>query len=216
MKFIRTFLIAMLSALPLFAQQGQNAITKTTTTTTTQTAAPVTESWTIDKAHSAAEFKVRHLMANVGGRFNDFDAVIHLDRTNAANSSVEFTIQATSIDTGNKNRDEHLRSPDFFDVAKFPTITFKSVSIRERSKDLYDVTGDLTMHGVTKRLTLPVQFLGFGRGPGGNEKAGFEITTTLNRKDFGVVWNRALDEGGVLLGDDVKVTINLELNKKKA
>ena len=216
MKIIRTFLILTLAALPLLAQQAQNAVTKTTTTTTTQTTAPVTESWTIDKSHSAAEFKVRHLMANVGGRFNDFDAVIHLDRTNAANSSVEFTIQATSIDTGNKNRDEHLRSPDFFDVAKFPTITFKSVSIKERSKDHYDVTGDLTMHGVTKRITLPVEFLGFGRGPGGGEKAGFEITTTLNRKDFGVIWNRALDEGGVLLGDDVKVTINLELNKKKA
>jgi len=216
MKLIRILLIVTFAALPLLAQQTQTTVTKTTTTTTTQTAAPVTESWTIDKAHSAAEFKVRHLMANVGGRFNDFDAVIHLDRTNAPNSSVEFTIQATSIDTGNKNRDEHLRSPDFFDVARFPTITFKSVSIKERSKDLYDVTGDLTMHGVTKRITLPVQFLGFGRGPGGSEKAGFEITTTLNRKDFGVIWNRALDEGGVLLGEDVRVTINLELNKKKA
>jgi polyisoprenoid-binding protein YceI len=203
LKLTRSLLIVALAALPLFAQQPQ-------------TAAPVTESWTIDKAHSAAEFKVRHLMANVGGRFNDFDAVIHLDRTNAVNSSVEFTIQATSIDTGNKNRDEHLRSADFFDVAKFPTITFKSVSIKERSKDLYDVTGDFTMHGVTRRITLPVQFLGFGPGPGGSQKAGFEINTTINRKDFGVVWNRNLDEGGVLLGDDVRVSINLELNKKKA
>ena len=201
-SIVRSLLVVTLAALPLLAQEAQ-------------TTAPVTESWTIDKSHSAAEFKVRHLMANVGGRFNDFDAVIHLDRTKASNSSVEFTIQATSIDTGNKNRDEHLRSPDFFDVAKFPTITFKSTSIKERSKDLYDVTGDLTMHGVTKRVTLPVQFLGFGRGPGGSEKAGFEITTTINRKDYGVVWNRNLDEGGVLLGDDVKVTINLELNKKK-
>lgn len=212
MKLIRTLLIVTLAALPLLAQQ---TVTKTTTTTTTQTAAPVTESWTIDKSHSTAEFKVRHLMANVGGRFNDFDAVIHLDRTKPSNSSVEFTIQATSIDTANKNRDEHLRSADFFDVAKFPTIAFKSTSIKERSKDLYDVTGDLTMHGVTKRVTMPVQFLGFGRGPGGSEKAGFEINTTINRKDFGVIWNRNLDEGGVLLGDDVKVTINLELNKKK-
>lgn len=202
-SIVRNLLVVTLAALPLFAQEAQ-------------TTAPVTESWTIDKSHSSAEFKVRHLMANVGGRFNDFDAVIHLDRTNASNSSVEFTIQATSIDTGNKNRDEHLRSPDFFDVAKFPTITFKSTAIKERSKDLYDVTGDFTMHGVTKRITLPVQFLGFGRGPGGSEKAGFEINTTVNRKDYGVVWNRNLDEGGVLLGDDVKVTINLELNKKKA
>jgi polyisoprenoid-binding protein YceI len=204
MRLIRNLiLLTLVAALPLVAQPAA-------------TPAPVTEAWTVDKSHSSAEFKVRHLMANVTGRFNDFDAVIHLDRTNAANSSVEFTIQATSVDTGNKNRDEHLRTADFFDVAKFPTIAFKSVSIKERSKDLYDVTGDFTMHGVTKRLTLPVQFLGFGRGPGGSEKAGFEIETTINRKDYGVVWNRALDEGGVLLGDDVKVTINLELNKKKA
>jgi len=210
-RLIRTLAVAALAALPLFAQQQ----TTTTTTTTTTTAAPVTEAWTVDKSHSSAEFKVRHLMANVTGRFTDFDAVIHLDRTNAPNSSVEFTIQSTSIDTSNKNRDEHLRSPDFFDVAKFPTISFKSVSIKERSKDLYDVTGDFTMHGVTKRITIPVAFLGFGRGPGGSEKAGFEIETTINRKDYGVVWNRNLDEGGVLLGDDVKVTINLELNKKK-
>ena len=204
MKSVRNLLLLTLAAaLPLVAQPAAAPT-------------PVTEAWTIDKSHSSAEFKVRHVMANVTGRFNDFDAVIHLDRTNAANSSVEFTIQATSVDTGNKNRDEHLRTADFFDVAKFPTITFKSVSIKERSKDLYDVTGDFTMHGVTKRLTLPVQFLGFGRGPGGSEKAGFEIETTVNRKDYGVVWNKALDEGGVLLGDDVKVTINLELNKKKA
>lgn len=214
MKLIRNLFIVTLAALPLFAQQPQT-VTKTTTTTTTTTGTPVTEAWTVDKSHSSAEFKVRHLMANVSGRFNDFDAVIHLDRTNAANSSVEFTIQATSIDTANKNRDEHLRSPDFFDVAKFPTITFRSTSIKERSKDVYDVTGDFTMHGVTKRITLPVTFLGFGRGPGGVEKAGFEIETTINRKDYGVVWNRNLDEGGVLLGDDVRVTVNLQLNKKK-
>lgn len=204
MKIIRTVLFVALAALPLMAQQ------------TAAPAAAVTEAWTVDKAHSSAEFKVRHFMANVTGRFKDFDAVIHLDRTKPSNSSVDFTIQATSIDTNSTNRDEHLRSGDFFDVAKFPTITFKSVSIKERSKDLYDVTGDLTMHGVTKRVVLPVAFLGFGRGPGGGEKAGFEIETTINRKDFGIVWNRTLDEGGVMLGDDVKVTINLELNKKKA
>lgn len=205
MKLIRNLLLLTLAAaLPLVAQPAP-----------APAPAPVTEAWTVDKSHSSAEFKVRHVMANVTGRFGDFDAVIHLDRTNASNSSVEFTIQATSVDTNNKNRDEHLRTADFFDVAKFPTITFKSASIKERSKDLYDVTGDFTMHGVTKRITIPVQFLGFGRGPGGSEKAGFEIETTINRKDYGVVWNRALDEGGVLLGDDVKVTINLELNKKK-
>jgi polyisoprenoid-binding protein YceI len=195
------FVLIALIALPLVAQQA---------------AAPVTEAWTVDKAHSSAEFKVRHFMANVTGRFKSFDAVIHLDRGKPANSSVEFTIDAASIDTNNNNRDEHLRTADFFDVAKHPTITFKSVSIKERSKDLYDVTGDFTMKGVTKRITIPVAFLGFGRGPNGGEKAGFEIETTINRKDYGIIWNRALDEGGVMLGDDVKVTINLELNKKKA
>lgn len=208
MKRITILLLVVLAALPLLAQQQQPA--------PQQAAAAVTEAWTVDKAHSSAEFKVRHFMANVTGRFKSFDAVIHLDRTKPANSSVEFTIDAATIDTNNNNRDEHLRSPDFFDVAKHPTITFKSVSIKERSKDLYDVTGDLTMKGVTKRITIPVAFLGFGRGPRGTEKAGFEIETTINRKDYGIVWNRTLDEGGVMLGDDVKVTINLELNKKQA
>lgn len=206
MKLIRTLVLAVLTAVPLVAQQTQTAAP--------QTGAPVTETWLIDKAHSSAEFKVRHFMANVVGRFKTFDAEIHLDRTKPSNSSVEFTIDAASIDTDNANRDEHLRSPDFFDVAKHPAITFKSVSIKERSKDLYDVTGDLTMRGVTRRITIPVAFLGFGRGPRGTEKAGFEIETTIKRKEFGIVWNRVLDEGGVMLGDDVKVSINLELNKK--
>ncbi|HEX2834055.1 MAG TPA: YceI family protein [Thermoanaerobaculia bacterium] len=202
MKVIRVLLFAALAATPLLAQ--------------TPAAAPATEAWSIDKAHSMTQFKVRHMMANVVGQFRDFDANINVDRANLANSTVEFTIQATSIDTGNTNRDEHLRSADFFDVAKFATITFKSTSIKAKSKDSFDVTGDFTMHGVTKRVTIPVTFLGFGKDARGNEKAGLEIETTLNRKDYGVVWNRNLDEGGLLLGDDVKVMINLELNKKKS
>lgn len=201
MKLIRTILLAAIAATPLLAQTP---------------AAPATEAWSIDKAHSMAQFKVRHMMANVVGQFRDFDASITIDRATPANSSVEFTIQATSIDTGNTNRDDHLRTADFFDVAKFPTITFKSTSIKEKSKNEFDVTGDLTLHGVTKRITLPVSFLGFGKDGRGNEKGGFEIETTLNRKDYGVVWNRNLDEGGVLLGDDVKISINLEVGKKKS
>ena len=201
MKALRSFLVLALFATPLFAQ----------------TAAPATtETWGIDKSHSNASFKVRHLMANVSGAFRDLEAVINVDRANPAASSVEFTIRTASIDTGNANRDEHLKSPDFFDVAKFPTITFKSTSVKAKSKTEFDVTGDLTMHGVTKRITLPVEFLGFGMGPGGKEKGGFSIETTLNRKDFGIVWNRNLDEGGVLLGDDVKVAIDLEVGKKPA
>jgi polyisoprenoid-binding protein YceI len=201
MKVIRALLFAALAATPLLAQTP---------------AAPATEAWGVDKSHSTTQFKVRHMMANVVGQFRDFDANINVDRANLANSTVEFTIQSTSIDTGNTNRDEHLRSADFFDVAKFPTIAFKSTSIKATGKNSFDVTGDFTMHGVTKRLTIPVTFLGFGKDGRGNEKAGLELETTINRKDYGVVWNRNLDEGGLLLGDDVKVMINLELNKKKS
>jgi polyisoprenoid-binding protein YceI len=194
MKLIRSLLLVTLAALPLVAQDA-------------------TEVWGVDTNHSSATFKVRHFTANVIGQFRTFDGSINIDRANPNKSSVEFTIQATSIDTGNEGRDKHLRSVDFFDVEKFPAITFKSVSVTPKTKDLFDVVGDLTMHGVTKRVTLPVSFLGFQKTPRG-EKAGFEIETTLNRKDYGVIWNKALDEGGFLLSDDVKVTINLEVDKK--
>lgn len=205
MKLFRIIAVSSLFAMSLAAQNAAPA----------PVPAPATETWSVDKAHSTATFKIRHLMANVTGNFRDFDANINIDRANPAASSVEFTIQAASIDTGNTNRDEHLRSPDFFEVTKYPAITFKSTSIKAKSKTDFDVTGDLTMRGVTKRVTLPVSFLGFGKDGRGNEKAGFEIETTLNRKDYGIVWNRDLDEGGVLLGDDVKVTIDLEVGKKK-
>ena len=195
MKLIRSLLITALVATPMLAQAPK-------------------EAWSVDKSHSNATFKVRHLMANVSGSFKDFDADIQIDRANPANSSVEFTIQAASINTGNDNRDNHLKSPDFFDVAKFPTISFKSTAVKAKSKNLFDVTGNLTMHGVTKQVTLPVEFLGFGKDPRGTEKAGFQIETVVNRKDYGIVWNRNLDEGGVLLGDDVKVVIDLEVGKK--
>jgi polyisoprenoid-binding protein YceI len=198
MKATRSILpILLLAALPLLAQ------------------APASETFSVDKNHSTATFKVRHMVSNVVGQFRDFTADVNLDRANPAKSSVAFTIQSTSIDTGNANRDTHLRSPDFFDVEKFPTISFKSTSVTAKSKNDFDVTGDLTMHGVTKRVTLPVTFLGFAKTPKG-EKAGFELETTLNRKDFGVIWNKNLDEGGMLLGDDVKVSINLEMDKKMA
>jgi polyisoprenoid-binding protein YceI len=207
LKLTRSILILAFFATPLFAQPAAPAAATTPATTT--------ESWTIDKAHSSATFKVRHLVANVVGNFRDFSADITIDRAKPENSAVDFTIQATSIDTGNTNRDDHLRTADFFDVAKFPTITFKSTSVKPKMANQFDVTGDLTMHGVTKRVTLPVSFLGFGKDGRGNEKGGFEIETTLNRKDYGIVWNRNIDEGGVLLGDDVKIAISLEVNKKK-
>lgn len=174
------------------------------------------ETFNIDKVHSAAEFKIRHMISNVGGRFGDFAGAVNVDRRNPANSSVEFTIQTASIDTGTPDRDKDLRSANFFDVERFPTITFKSVKVAPaKAKDTYDVTGDLTMHGVTKRITLPVVFNGFAKDPWGGERAGFELNTTLNRKDYGINWNKALDQGGYLLDDDVKIAINLETVKKK-
>ena len=192
MKIIRNLLFVALAATPLFAA----------------------EQWTVDKGHSSAQFKIRHFTANVVGSFNDFEGSINLDRADPKASNVEFTIQAKSVDTGSERRDNHLRSADFFDVEKFPTITFKSTSVVPgKVKDTYDVTGDFTMHGVTKRITVPVTFLGFQKHPRG-EKAGFEIETTLNRKDYGVTWNRALDEGGFMLSDDVKISINLEVDRK--
>jgi polyisoprenoid-binding protein YceI len=174
------------------------------------------DTFTVDKTHSGVEFKVRHMISSVGGKFTDFAGTITADRANPVNSSVEFTIQAASVDTATPDRDKHLRSGDFFDVEKFPTITFKSVKLAPtKTKDTYDVTGDFTMHGVTKRITLPVTFLGFAKDPWGNERAGFEMNTTLNRKDYGINWNKALDQGGYLLDDDVKIAINLETVKKK-
>jgi polyisoprenoid-binding protein YceI len=172
------------------------------------------ETWTLDKSHSNTTFRVRHLMSTVSGSFNDFDVNLQIDRARPESSKVEFTIKTASIDTENHNRDEHLRSADFFDAEKYPAITFKSTAVKARSKDEFAVTGDLTMRGVTKRVTLPVTFLGFLTDNRGREKAGFSIETTLNRKDYDIVWNRALDTGGFVLGDDVKVIIDLQVAKK--
>lgn len=151
----------------------------------------------------------------LGGKFQDFSGTLKVDRANPEASSVEFTIQAASVFTNDAKRDEHLRTPDFFDVASHPKITFKSTSVRPAGKDVYEVTGDLTMRGVTKRITLPVTFLGEGKDPWGNEKMGFELATRLDRKDYGINWNKALDQGGFLVGDEVKVEISVEANKVK-
>ena len=197
MNVIRRIVVLALLAVPLFAQTP---------------AAP--EVWVIDKAHSSASFEVRQLVNKVPGYFRDFNAVIRMDRAQPARSSVEFTIKTASIDTLDAERDEHLRSPDFFEVAKYPEITFTSTSVTPKAKDRFEVTGDLTMHGVTKRVVLPVELIAFGHDPRGNEIAGFEVETTLDRQDYNITWNRLLDEGGLLLGDDVKVKITLRMVKK--
>jgi polyisoprenoid-binding protein YceI len=165
--------------------------------------------YAIDRNHSDVSFQIRHMVSQVRGVYNDFSGTIVRDVTNPAASSVEFTIQAASIDTGVENRNNHLRSADFFDVEKFPTITFKSKKVEKVSDTEYRVTGDFTMHGVTKELALPVQFDGEVREAEGKMRAGFSTSTTLNRKDFGIVWNKTLDGGGVLLADEVKISISI-------
>lgn len=174
-------------------------------------AEPVT--YKVDADHSGVSFSIRHFVSNTPGRFKDFDGTVKYDKAAPATSSVEFTIQAASIDTANNDRDEHLRSADFFDVQKFPTLTFVSTGVTPKDADTLEVTGDLTMHGVTKKVTIPVEVLGSVKTPGG-EKAGFETTFTVNRKDYGIVWNRVLDSSTVL-GEDVKITVNIEANGPK-
>jgi len=173
------------------------------------------ETYQFDKSHTTVGFQVRHIFTMVSGRFTDYAGAIQVDRAKPEASSVEFTIQATSIDTAEPRRDQHLRSADFFDVANHPTIAFKSTSVKANGKDSFLVTGDLTMRGVTKPVTLPVTLLGEGKDPMGNEKMGLETSLTLNRKDFGLVWNRALESGGVLVGEEVRVQIAIEANKAK-
>jgi len=173
-----------------------------------------TETFAFDKAHSLVGFRIRHFVSKVEGRFKDFDGVIVLDRQNPSASKVDLTIQTASIDTASENRDKDLRSANFFDVEKYPTITFKSTKVVPRGGDNYDVTGEFTMHGVTKTITVPVRHGGFMKA-GQGEKAGFEtVNFTLNRKDFGITWNRTLDAGAVMLGDDVEINIQVEANKK--
>jgi len=190
-RFILTFALAM-AALPLFA-----------------------DTFTIDKNHSEASFTVRHFVSRVGGKFDDFSGAINGDLAKPDAASVEFTIKTASIDTGVADRDNHLRSADFFDAANNPEITFKSTSIKPTAKkNVFDVTGNLTMRGVTKQVTLPVELLGTAKDPRGNVRAGFTTHITLNRKDYGINWNKALDEGGFMLSDDVDITINLETVKR--
>jgi len=175
-------------------------------------AAPaLADTYNVDRAHSEASFQIRHILTKVRGTFRDFAGTINLDKAKPENSSVEFIIQATSVDTGIQKRDDDLRSPNFFDVAKYPEIVFKSTKVVPKGNNKFDVTGDFTMHGVTKSITLPVTFLGEEKFMNGT-KAGFETALTLKRSDYGLVWNKTLETGGVLVGDEVEIAINIEAN----
>lgn len=171
--------------------------------------------YTVDKTHSDVSFEVRHLLSKVPGRFNDFKGTFALDKAAPSKSNVQFSIVTASVDTNLPDRDTHLRNEDFFDAAKYPTIEFNSTRIQAKGKNRYEVKGNLTMRGVTRQVTVPVIFAGFIKDPWGNDKAGFEAELTVNRKDYGIRWNKALDNGGVLLGEQVKIRFNLELTKTK-
>jgi polyisoprenoid-binding protein YceI len=158
------------------------------------------ETFDVDPAHTSVEFRVRHLFTTVTGRFESFDGKIVFDEKEPAKTRVEGSIDAATINTNVKKRDDHLRSADFFDVAKFPKITFQSASV-----------SDLDPSGKKGKMdVLDASFLGKGKDPGGHERAGFHGTTTINRKDFGLTWNKALESGGLLLGDDVTIEIDVE------
>lgn len=169
-----------------------------------------TTTYSIDKAHSEATFQVRHLLTKVRGRFSEFNGAIEYDEENLEQSSVNVTIQAASIDTNERDRDTHLRSADFFDVEKFSTLAFVSTRITRKGSERFDVIGDLTIHGVTRPATLDTTYLGKAKDPWGNERLAFEAETTINRKDFGLLWNAALETGGFLVGDEVRISLSVQ------
>jgi polyisoprenoid-binding protein YceI len=178
----------------------------TTQTATTAAVRPLE----IDRSHSEVAFQVRHLLSKVRGRFREFNGTIEFDEANPQSSRVDVTIQAASIDTAEPDRDRHLRSADFFDVEKYPTLRFVSTSVTPRDGSTYDVGGNLTIHGVTAPVVLSASFLGAATDPWGNTKSVFEAELSVNRRDFGLVWNAALETGGFLVGDDVRVSLSIQ------
>jgi len=179
-------------------------------------ASAAVSTWAIDADHSSVQFKVKHLMvSNVKGNFNKFSGAVTIDDSDVTKSKVDVTIDAASIDTANAKRDEHLRSPDFFDVAKYPTLKFVSTKVAKAGEGRLKVTGNLTIHGVTKEVVLDVEGPSPAvKDPWGNTKSGASATTKINRKDFGLTWNKALETGGMVVGEEVLITLEVELLKK--
>lgn len=180
-----------------------------------------TTTWKFDPPHSEALFSIRHIFTKVEGRFNDMEGTVQLDEKDLTKSSVDVTIKTASIFTNNEKRDNHLRSADFFDAEKNPTLTFKSTKVVPGADaSHFKVEGNLTMRGVTKPVTLDVEYLGGGPwGMGGQvfgTKKGWVATTKVNRQDYGISWNKTLDQGGTLLGDDVDITLNIEADNQAA
>jgi len=170
--------------------------------------------WVIDPAHSEIHFKVRHLViSTVTGSFGELEGSLETEGDDLTDGKITFSANTASVKTGNAQRDGHLTSPDFFDSAKHPTLNFTSTSIAKTSDDEYTVVGDLTMHGVTKPVTLHVVHGGVVKDPYGNTKAGYEVTGKLNRSDFGLTFNIALETGGVAISDEVRISANIQLAK---
>lgn len=172
--------------------------------------------WTIDPDHSNIGFKVKHLMvSNVKGSFEKHTGTVEINDKDISKSKVEVSIDTNSINTNVQKRDEHLRSADFFDVVKYPTMTFVSKKVARAGKDKLKVTGDLTLHGITKEVVLDVEGPSKeSKDPWGNIRKGATATTKINRKDFGLVWNKALETGGVAVGEEVLITLEIEMIKK--
>lgn len=170
--------------------------------------------WKVDPTHSSLDFSVKHMMVSrTKGTFHNFDASIEADPADLTTANIEFTVDVASVDTRNEDRDNHLRSGDFFDVENHPKMTFKSTNISKNGDGEYEVTGDLTLHGVTHPETFKVEFEGQGKDPWGNEVAGFSGEGKIKRSNYGLTYNAALETGGVLIGDDVRVMIQIEAHK---
>jgi polyisoprenoid-binding protein YceI len=183
-----------------------------TTLTAPQT---TTTTWNLDPVHSVAEFKIKHMMiSNVKGQFTGITGVLTLDENDIAGSRVEATVNASTINTREAQRDTHLKSADFLGVEQFPTLSFRSTQVKRTGDDELAVTGDLTIHGVTRKVTFQVEGpTAAGKDPWGNTRIGLSATTKINRKDFGLTWNAALETGGILVGEDVTITLDLEFVK---
>ncbi|MBW7454974.1 YceI family protein [Paenibacillus sepulcri] len=167
--------------------------------------------WVIDAPHSSLDFSIRHLMvSNVKGAFHNFSAKVVADPEDLTTAEIEFVIDLESVDTRNKDRDEHLRNADFFDVEQYPQMLFRATSITRVKGNEYDVTGDVTLHGITRSETFSVTFEGMEKDPWGNVKSGFSGKGVLNRSDYGLTYNAILETGGIMVGDQVKIFIEIE------
>lgn len=181
----------------------------------TATQTPTTTTWNLDSVHSIAEFKVKHMMiSNVKGQFTGISGTLLLDGEDITNSRIEASIDASSVNTRDAQRDAHLKNADFFDVEKFPTLTFQSTGVKRSGDDELAVTGKLTLHGITREVVFKVEGpTAAGKDPWGNTRIGLSAVTKINRKDFGLTWNAALEAGGVLVGEDVTITLDVEFVK---